>query len=225
MRTEQLHHKKIFIIDGTTDIGKDIVQSFLLESATVIVPAFSMEKLMQLEAYVKDIRTGKLITFLTDVIFNRTTVVSEMLKKIFMEVDLIVTIVENDTKSYSFFTDVEISELKKTTANELTPCLICSQIFLTHKRNTSCMYVAMTQNYTQKSLRPADQFLLNVQTHIAELVSEERNRIKTNYYHLFLEEETQNASKERDAPGLIGRYILDIFSEAYPPHEQAFICL
>lgn len=210
--SHQLNHKNIFIIDGTTEIGKEIVRSFLLESATVIVPAFSMEKLMQLEEYVKSIKTGKLITFLTDVIFNRATVVSEMLKKIFLEVDLMVTIVENDTKSYSFFTDVEISELKKTTENDLNPCLICSQIFLTHKRNTSCMYVAMSQRDAVRSLRPADQFLLNVQTHIAELVSEERNRIKTNYYHL-------------KTPGPIGQYILDIFMEAYPPYEEAFICL
>ncbi|MGY0037340.1 hypothetical protein [Pedobacter sp. NJ-S-72] len=176
--SNKLDQKITFIIDGTSEVGKEIVRSFLLENATVIVPAFNKCKLMQLEEYVKDIQTGKLISFLTNTYFEKRSIVSEILKKLFLRVDLILTVLENDAKDYSFFTDVEINDIQKTLKNDIWPCLICSQIFLTHGRRTRCMYIAVTQNSNQKSDKPLDRFLLNVQTQIAELVSEETDQVK-----------------------------------------------
>lgn len=206
--SKRLNHKNTFVIDGTSELGKEIVKSFLLENATVIVPAKSADELDILKKHVEEIKTGHLITFLTDVSdFNKATDVSEIIREIYGQIDLTVAVMENEDDDDFFLTGLKISEIQKTIQNNITTCLICSQIFLNHLGNPKCTFITITNESKQSKTNPVSKLLSNIQDCIAKMIGEETSKIKARYFHLFIDKQKNcNASTS-----LISQQIITIF--------------
>lgn len=122
---EKLYHKNTFVIDGTSQLGKEIVRSFLQEGATVIVPSDSVGKLDSLKKYVENIKSGHLITFLTDLKnYNKAADIADIIRKIYGQIDLTVAIMENEDEIVPLANETKISEIQKAVQDTITTCLI-----------------------------------------------------------------------------------------------------
>lgn len=190
---EKLYHKNTFVIDGTSQLGKEIVRSFLQEGATVIVPADSASKLDTLKKYVKNIKSGHLITFLTDLKnCNKTADVADIIREIYGQIDLTVAIMENEDEIIPFRNETKISDIQKTVQSNITTCLICSQIFLNYLVNQECVFITITKESNSYKSNPISKLLSNIQTCITQMIGEETDKIKARYFHLFIDKHEES---------------------------------
>lgn len=206
--SKKLYRKNTFVIDGTSQLGKEIVRSFLQEGATVIVPSDSANKIDSLKKHVKDIKTGHLITFLTDLHnFNKASDVSDILREIYGQIDLTVAVMENEDEANPFLNEIKISEIQKTVQDNITTCLICSQIFLNHLDNQKCVFITITKESDGFKVNPVSKLLSNIQNCIAQMIGEETNKIKARYFHLFIDKNKDSALNSE----LIGQQIIKTY--------------
>jgi len=144
---------------------------------------------------------------LTDISdFNKATDVSEIIREIYGQIDLTVAVMENEDDNDLFLTGLKISEIQKTIQNNITTCLICSQIFLNHLGNPKCTFITIT-NESKLKTNPISKLLSNIQDCIAKMIGEETSKIKARYFHLFI-----NKHKNCNAnTSLISQQIITIF--------------
>lgn len=194
MTSKRLYHKNAFVIEGTSQLGKEIVLSFLKEGATVIVPSDSADKIDVLKKHVKLIKTGHLITFLTDLHnFNKASDLSDILRELYGQIDLTVAIMENEDEINPFLTEIKISEIQKTVQDNITTCLICSQIFLNHLENRKGVFITITKESDGLKTNPISKLLSNIQNCIAQMIGEETDKINARYFHLFIDKHNDSA--------------------------------
>lgn len=184
---EKLYHKNTFVIDGTSQLGKEIVRSFLQEGATVIVPSDSVGKLDSLKKYVENIKSGHLITFLTDLRnCNKPADIADIIRKIYGQIDLTVAIMENEDEIVPLANETKISEIQKAVQDTITTCLICSQIFINHLENQKSVFITITKESNRHKSSPISKLLSNIQHCTAQMIGEEIYKINARYSYLFI---------------------------------------
>jgi|SRR6218665_1886491 len=212
----ELFDKNTLVIDGTSYIGSGIVKAFLQAGATVIVPAASENKIVQLKRSLQGVAQEKLITFLTDTSdFCKVSDFSTMLVERFGGIDLAVTSLESP-ESNRFLMETEIQEWQALEDN-LTAFFVASRALFMLMQDSGGMYLTISNadRLEKQAHSTLQQFNSIMQMQMAGLFANEKATIRTRYHHLYIgdgSEPNWHAPKQiLIPPKAIGEYIIRLY--------------
>ncbi|HEY8919422.1 MAG TPA: SDR family NAD(P)-dependent oxidoreductase [Chitinophaga sp.] len=212
-----LSGKIALVVDGTGYVGKGIVQAFLEEDATVVVPASSMSDIAGLKAALQSVPQDKLVTFLTDIAdYAKVKDYADMLYNQFKRIDLAVTYINASRNTRSFLqTDIEEWQ---TMGNSLTAYFAASRALFTLMQDPNSMYVTMSNadHLARKPHTSLHHLSSLFQMEIAGLFAQEKHKIRTRYHHVYIENVI--------APLTVGQFIIKLYCGLAAEPGKIFQC-
>jgi NAD(P)-dependent dehydrogenase (short-subunit alcohol dehydrogenase family) len=226
-----LSDKVALVIDGTGYVGCGIVQAFLKEDATVIVPALSEKQLDILKIRLENVSQEKLITFLSDTgDYDKVSEFAGMLVERFGKVDLAVTYVTN-TCATRCLLETDLQEWHAVEDN-LTAYFVTSRALLMLMQDSCSMYLTISNaDQLERDNHSSFQNLISVlQMQMAGLFAQEKEHIKARYHHLYINDESEpNGQYSTDLPvpsDDVGKYIIRLYlGEVRDPGKVFQFCM
>jgi NADP-dependent 3-hydroxy acid dehydrogenase YdfG len=181
---------KIVIVTGAENpSGLGIVQYFLRQDATVIVPSARLHEITRLKTGTSNINKGKLITQLIQMPdYDRGFDIAEAIVERFGKIDIGVALF-NGIASHKPLTEVHISDWQNMIDHELTSFFLSARLVLNSmKSNNEGVYINIcdTGFTDRENFSPLNTIAANTKMEMSKIFAEEAQKYNVSYYHLCL---------------------------------------
>jgi NADP-dependent 3-hydroxy acid dehydrogenase YdfG len=181
---------KIVMVTGAENPnGLGIVQYFLRQDATVIVPAARLHEITRLKSGTSNINTGKLITQLIQMPdYDRGFDIAEAIVERFGKIDIGIALF-NGIASHKPLTEVHISDWQNMVDHEITPFFLSARLVLNSmKSNNEGVYISIcdTGFKDMENFSPLYTIAANTKIEMSKIFAEEAKKYNISYYHLCL---------------------------------------
>jgi len=221
--------KTTIVAGGNSKTAVDVVQSFLKEGATVIVPTSSSIQINKLKSIAKNINTGNLITALIDdADFERVTGFANHIRDRFKKIDLVVAAHGIDLPATPL-TEIEIRGWQNVMDDIISSNFLTARVTLQWmKEQHSGMFVIISDAsfLSNKNHSPLSRLASACQFEMSLIFSEEVKPFNVKYHHLFVEGDypssisAYNINKEAISPEKIGDSIVHLFTGMPQSREE-----
>ena len=189
--SEKMTGKIILVAGGTSPVGLGIVRYFLEQDATLIVPAKSLHEINKLKDSVADIKSGTLITQLTELPdYDSGFDIAETIVERFGKIDIGIAIF-NGMPCNRELTELHISDWQNMMDNEVTPFFVCARLILrTMKENSEGLYISVCDSslLKQENLCPLSKIAANAKMEMSKIFADETKKYNVKYYHLWVDQ-------------------------------------
>lgn len=180
--------EKIVIVTGAENPGGlGIVQYFLLQNATVIVPAARLQEITRLKSGTSTITKGKLITQLIEIPdYDRGFDIAEAIVERFGKIDIAVALF-NGIASHKPLTELHISDWQNMIDHEITSFFLSARLVLNSmKSNKEGVYISIcdTGFTDMESFSPLYTIAANTKMELSKLFAVEAQKYNVSYYHM-----------------------------------------
>jgi len=181
---------KIVMVTGAENpSGLGIVQYFLRQDATVIVPAARLYEITRLKSCTSNINKGKLITQLIQMPdYDRGFDIAEAIVERFGKIDVGIALF-NGVASHKPLTELHICDWQNMIDHEITPFFLSARLVLNSmKSNNEGVYISICDTgFTgMENISPLYSLAANAKMEMSKLFAEEAQKYNVSYYHLSL---------------------------------------
>lgn len=208
-----------------------VIANLLEQGATVIVPAQSSFDLQLLDQYLKGIKTGRLVTVLTDFPdYDKSVELVDTILEEYGPLDIVVTSFDY-LPAVTPLSETSLREWEKTVEENIAISFICTSITIqSMKKKQQGMFVMIsdTDSLSWQPQHALSGIAAAAQIEMSRRFFEEVKKSGIKYYQLFVNHVVKRRYKQASTtirsitPDVVGKYILQLYNGQVPYPENLF---
>ena len=215
-----LEGKVAMVIGTINDTTSGIVRALLQQGSVVMAPVKSLHHANWLKEATDNIITGQLMTHLTDMPdFEKANDIAESIVEKFGRIDMAVNVMVTNKKETGL-SETDMCDWENMLDENITPCFVMNRIIIgIMKQEHQGLYISITEKPTHtKTCSSLSKMANTVQMQLLKQFAEEAENNGIRYYHLFIGEGDQSATKQladtkfEFTPGNIGAALIALYT-------------